>query len=65
MEKVRQNTAGETYLKVITGESRILEGQGLIEGRIEDDGIYFKIPDWDAFISAVNAFYEVCWKTDN
>jgi hypothetical protein len=51
----------EGYLEVMEKEASILVRQGLFVGRIEKDGIYFKIPDWDAFISAVNAFYVACY----
>ena len=65
IEKVRQNEHGEGYLEVMTTESGILAGQGLFNGYIENGKIYFDIPDYDRFISAVNAFYEVCYAPCN
>lgn len=65
IEKVKKNEHGEGYLEVMTTEAHILAGQGLFNGYVEDDGIYFDIPDYDRFISAVNAFYEVCYAEDD
>lgn len=61
IEKVKQNNNGEGYLEVMSTESNTLVGQGLFNGYFEDGDIYFDIPDYDRFISAVNAFYEVCY----
>lgn len=58
-ERIMKNVHGNDYLDVLEYENSILERQGLIKGRIDLETFkcYFNIPDWDKFISAVNAFY--------
>jgi hypothetical protein len=66
MEKVKENVHGKDYLDVMETESNILVRQGLFKGRIDPKlgAIMFEIPDWDMFITAVHAFYKVCWCED-
>ena len=63
LERVHKNKNGDGYVDVLEYEHPILVRQGLFEGRFDREklNIYFKIPDWDAFISAVNAFYIACY----
>jgi hypothetical protein len=58
VSKMKQNEHGDDYLEVITCEHKILERQGLIEGRYDSAlGITFKVPSWDALVASCNAFY--------
>lgn len=57
--KVKKINPG--YLEVLATESAIFVGQGLIKGRRDASKIILEIPDWDKFISAVNAFYIACY----
>ena len=50
------------YIEVMETEAKIFVRQGLFRGYIEGNKIMFEIPDWDKFISAINSFYEVCYK---
>lgn len=63
LERIRKNKDGEGYIDALQGESAILARQGLFVGRYDYDknDYYFKVPDWDAFISAVKSFYDVCY----
>jgi hypothetical protein len=49
------------YLEVMEVEANIFVRQDLFKGYLKDGDIYFDIPDWDRFISAVGAFYNVCY----
>lgn len=51
---------GKSYLGVLQWEHNILERQGVVKGAIVDGEVMFDIPDWDNFISRVNAFHEAC-----
>jgi hypothetical protein len=61
----RINKINSGYLEVIEMESKIFIRQGLFNGYLKDGDacgeILFDIPDWDQFISAVDAFYKVCY----
>lgn len=60
IEKVK--AINPAYLEVMEMEAKIFIGQGLFRGFFNIDGnIYFSIPDWDKFISAVDAFYVACY----
>lgn len=64
--KAKLKNINPSYLEVLQEESRILARQGLLEGHLNDTGdIIFNIPDWDKFISAVNAFYVVCYAPES
>jgi hypothetical protein len=49
------------YLEVMETEAQIFVRQGLFTDHFKNREIYFDIPDWDRFISAVDAFYNVCY----
>lgn len=54
------------YIEVIETESNIFERQGLFTRYCnESRQIVFEIPDWDMFISAVDAFYTVCYAPES
>jgi len=53
------------YIEVMETEAKIFVRQGLFRGYIDDNKIMFEIPDWDKFISAINAFYEVCYEGED
>jgi len=57
IDRILANKRGEGYIDVLECENSILERQGLIRGYFEDGDVYFDIPNYDRFISAVNAFY--------
>ena len=63
LERIRKNKNGEGYVDALQGESQILVRQGLFEGCVDYDkhDYYFKIPNWDQFISAIDAFYVACY----
>ncbi|MEI6296222.1 MAG: hypothetical protein WCO84_01070 [bacterium] len=51
------------YLEVVKYESKILVRQGLFDEAFDVQyGLIFSIPNWDRFITAINAFYETCYK---
>lgn len=60
VDKLLQIENGKSYLGVLANEYRILEGQGAIKAEIKNDKAIFNIPDWDSFISKVNAFHVAC-----
>lgn len=65
IERIQKNRYGDEYFDVIESEKDLLIGQGLLDGTIDTEGsIFFRIPDWDAFISAVNAFYVTCYQDE-
>lgn len=49
------------YVEVMETEFNILVRQGLIE----EVKVMFRIPNWDNFISSIDAFYEVCYKLED
>lgn len=51
---------GKSYLGVWLIEGTILRSQGVIKTKILADKTIFIIPDWDNFISRVNAFHVAC-----
>lgn len=57
------------YLEVMEKEANIFVRQGLFKGYFADGDILgdilFDIPDWDKFISAVDAFYKVCYTPES
>jgi hypothetical protein len=63
IERVKKINSG--YLEVMEMEAKILIRQGLFNGYLKGGDasgeILFDIPDWDKFISAVDAFYKVCY----
>ena len=64
--KAKLENINPTYLEVLQEESRIFVRQGLFEGHLNDTGdTIFDIPDWDKFISAVDAFYVACYAPEN
>lgn len=59
-EKLLKLENGKSYLGVLKLEHKLLEGQGVINGEFKDGKVIFTIPDWDSFISRVNAFHVAC-----
>lgn len=59
-DKLLKLKDGKSYIGVLAAEHRILEGQGAISLKFTEDEVLFYIPDWDSFISRVNAFHVAC-----
>lgn len=60
------NSINPDYIEVMETESNIFERQGLFKVHYnESRQIVFEIPDWDMFISAVDAFYRVCYAPES
>lgn len=58
--KIIKYKDGKSYLNVLEAEHNILEGQQAIKWLEIKGRLYFKIPDWDRFMSKVNAFHVAC-----
>ena len=61
INKVFENEHAKGYMEVIETEASLLVGQGLFKGYFKDGAVWFDIPDYDRFISAVEAFYTTCY----
>lgn len=62
--KLKENKEWKLYLTVLDWESKILVRNGLFKSYYRGGELFFDIPSWDNFISAVNAFavsYEKDW----
>lgn len=59
-DKLLKFENGKSYLGVLKLEHELLEGQGAINEEFKDGKVIFTIPDWDSFISRVNAFHVAC-----
>lgn len=51
---------GKSFINVLEVEHNILEGQQAIKWLEIKGKLYFRIPDWDRFMSKVNAFHVAC-----
>lgn len=58
--KILKLKNGKSYLGVLEHEHNILERQGVIKGEIINGEVMFSIPNWDSFISRVDAFHVAC-----
>jgi len=66
IDKIMKYENGESYLEVISMENSIFERQGLVHGFSDENwDTYFKIPNWDNFMSGVYAFYIACYADED
>lgn len=59
-EKLLQYENGRSYYEICIIEGTILRAQGAFSTKATPEGIAIVIPDWDSFISKVNAFHVAC-----
>lgn len=68
IKRLKENKEWKLYLTVLHWESKILVRNGLFKSYYRGGELFFDIPSWDNFISALNAFavsYEKDWSEDN